>query len=60
MKLSSSYILPVIFCVLSHELWFIWSPMPGGEKTVVEEKCIEEVEDDCLDLTYTMMIEEKC
>jgi len=60
MKLSSSYILPVIFCVLSHELWSIWSPTPGGEKIVVEEKCIEEVKDDCLDLTYTMMIEEKC
>lgn len=60
MKLSSSYILPVIFCVLSHELWSIWSPMTSVEKIVEEEICIEEVEDDCQTTTYTLKIEEKC
>lgn len=60
MKLSSSYILPVLFCVLSHKIWSIWSPVPVGEKIVEEEICIEEVEEGCLEITYTMMIEEEC
>lgn len=38
MKLSASYILPVIFCVLSHELWMVLAP----PVLVVEEPCIEE------------------
>ena len=61
MKLSSSYILPVIFCVLSHELWMVWSAPAANESDNIEEMCIEEPQEkQCLNEVLITMKEEKC